>query len=160
MALSQNTSDKIMSSSLDRVIAIASILVSVPSAWLSYHYSTVSQDRQLKIEQIFKFESSSAQIVEAVGDFVAALNARSDLAEAKKRIAASTTNEIDASEHLHSLFPKVNDIEKYMDALAEFNKVSQSTSSAMDIKPWMESLDKMNGLRHKATKSVKESISL
>lgn len=142
------------------VSGVVSLLISVPSAYLSYHYATVTQDRQIKLEQVFKFDASASQIVEATSDFIAALNTHRDLANSKEKIRNSTTKEILDSEQLRPLFPVTALLNDYVQALREFNKISQTTATPSDIRLWTESFDKVIASRDKLSQNLKNAINI
>lgn len=144
--LERHASNAILAAILTSVLAFAGSIVSV---YLSYHFATVAQDRQARIEQITKFDAASAQLIEAAGSFINAINGKQDLEPSRLKVRTAVANQISQTEVLRNLFD--GDISKivgeYQDALSEFNKVAEKTETVTEMRPWAESFGRVLDLK-------------
>jgi hypothetical protein len=128
---------------------IASVIASVISAasavgcvYMTYYYSTATQDRQVKLEQISKFDGNSSQLIDAGGQFVAAINSNNkDLSGAKVKMRTVVASQLHDSENLRKFFDgRINKlVTDYQTAISDLNDVAQKTSSATEMRLWVES---------------------
>jgi hypothetical protein len=124
--------------------ALLPTIISVVCVWLTYSYTSESQDRQLKITLVASFDQTSNQIVDAGGMFLASINNNSNnIEEARKIIATLSGKQMLETDSLKNTFGDVGEIASYQEALKDFRNVAYSTQTAADIKPWAESFGKV-----------------
>jgi hypothetical protein len=131
---------------LGALIASALALVgSVVSVYMTYHYAIVAQDRQVRLEQLSKFDASSSQIVEAAGSFINAINDNKDLLSAKQKLSAILATQIHDTEGFRILYGKKIDtlVGNYQTAIIELNQAAQKTLSVTEMRPWTESFGRV-----------------
>ena len=112
------------------------------SVYMTYSYSTATQDRQVKLEQISKFDGNSSQLIDAGGQFVAAINSNNkDLSAVKVKMRTVVASQLHDSENLRKFFDgRINKlVTDYQTAISDLNDVAQKTSSPMEMRPWVES---------------------
>ncbi len=137
---------------------ITSIISAGASGWsvyMTYYYSTATQDRQVRLEQISKFDTNSSQLIDAGGQFVAAINSNNkDLNGAKVKMRTVVASQLHDSENLRKFFDvRINKlVTDYQTALSDLNDVAQKTSSPIEMRPWSESFGR--ALDAKATLST------
>ena len=141
---------------------IASVVASVISALsalgcvlVTFHYSTAIQDRQVRLEQISKFDSNNAQLIDAGGDFIAAINASAkDMNGVRVKMRTIVASQLHDSENLRKFFDgRVNKlVTEYQSAISDLNNVAQNTSAPTDMRLWSESFGR--ALDAKATLST------
>jgi hypothetical protein len=140
---------------------VAAVLTSIISAFASgwsvyqtYYYATATQDRQVRLEQISKFDNNSSQLIDAGGQFVEAINSSNkDLAGAKVKMRTVVASQLHDSENLRKFFDgRVSKlVTEYQAAISELNDSAQKTSSVIEMRPWTESFGR--ALDAKATLS-------
>ncbi|SEI08880.1 hypothetical protein [Tardiphaga sp. OK245] len=137
--LKDNSQNALVAAVLTSVISAVAALVSV---YMTYHYSTATQDRQVRLEQISKFDANSSQLIDAGGQFVAAINSNNkDLSGAKVKMRTVVASQLHDSENLRKFFDgRVNKlVTDYQAAISDLNDVAQKTASPMEMRPWAES---------------------
>jgi hypothetical protein len=129
-------------------VSVAAIITSALSAvasivcvYLTYQYATSTQDRQVRLEQVSKFDTNSSQLIEAGGQFIAAINDNKDLSGAKVKMRTVVASQIHDSENLRKFFdgPVSQLVSDYQSAISELNDVAQKTSNPTEMRPWTES---------------------
>lgn len=127
------------------ITAVLALVGSLGQVYLTYYYNTQSQDRQIKIEQISKFDGSSAELISAAGTFINAVNDKKDLEDARKQLSAVLATQIFTTQNLQNFYG--NDIGKlirdYQTAISELNQISQKTGSVTEMRPWTESFGRV-----------------
>lgn len=125
--------------------SIVSICVGVGSVALTFYYNTQTQDRQVKLEQVSKFDGSSAELITAAGAFINAINENKDIDSARLKISQVLAAQIDSSENLKKFYG--NDVRRlakdYQSAISELNQVGQRTNTVTEMRPWTESLGRV-----------------
>ena len=112
--------------------------------YLTYSYGKAAQDRQVRLEQISKFDATSMQIIEAAGAFIVAINNEHDLGPSRAKLSAALATQIHDSRSLENTFEGADRIvREYQDAIAELNQIAQKTASANDMRPWTESFGRV-----------------
>ena len=88
------------------ITSVLALLTGVGSIWLTVHYNDLAQVRQLRLEQITKFDQSGQQIVEAAGAFIAAINEKDSkaLAPAKLKLNAILAAQAHDTENIVRFF--------------------------------------------------------
>ena len=135
----ENAQNALIASVVASVISAASALGCV---YMTYYYSTATQDRQVRLEQISKFDGNSAQLIDAGGQFVAAINSNNkDLNGAKVKMRTVVASQLHDSENLRKFFDGgINKlVTDYQAAISDLNDVAQKTASPMEMRPWAES---------------------
>jgi hypothetical protein len=127
---------------------VASVLAlggTVLSNYLTYYYNVQSQDRQVKLEKVSRFDASSAELIAAAGVFINAINDSKDLEAARKQLSSVVASQIYNSQDLGAVYG--NDvggtIREYQTALTELNQTSQKTSSATEMRAWSETFGRV-----------------
>jgi len=123
------------------IASVLALLGTVCSNYLTYYYNNQSQDRQVKLEQISKFDASSVQLVAAAGAFINAINSNNnDLEVARKQLSFVIASQIYTSEDLTRAYgPGVGPVVKeYEAALSDLNQTAQKTSSVTEMRAWSE----------------------
>jgi hypothetical protein len=128
------------------IAAIVTALISAAttgwSVYMTFYYATAAQDRQVRLEQISKFDTNSSQLIDAGGQFVAAINAENDdLNGAKMKLRTVVASQLHDSENLRKFFDGHIDalVNEYQSALSDLNDIAQKTSSPVEMRPWAES---------------------
>jgi hypothetical protein len=155
--LEKHSQNAILAAVLTSILAI---VTSLGSVFFTYYFTTASQDRQLKIEQVSKFDGTSAQLIDAAGLFIDAINAKQDLATARLKVRTVVATQIQDTETLRKIFDgKIEAlINDYQSALEEFNQVAEKTASVTEMRPWAESfgrvLDTKSTLSHGLSNAI------
>jgi hypothetical protein len=159
MAALATRRDAILAALLTGLIAIAAAAF---SGYLSYHYGTVSQDRQVRLDQIAKFDSASSQLIEAAGSFVTAINGHQDLDPSRLKVRIAVANELQQADGLRRIFGGGIDklVTDYQGALTEFNQVADKTRSVTDMRPWAESFGRVLDVKSDLSKELSVSMGL
>jgi hypothetical protein len=118
-------------------------IVSIICVIITIVNNSSSQNRQVELDLVAKFDQSSNQIVNAGSMFLSAINNSKNLDESKKFIATLSGTQIIETESLKHAFGDVAEIDSYQNAVKEFQTVASSTRSAEDIKVWAESFGKV-----------------
>lgn len=110
------------------------------AAYYAYTASVIVQDRQRFIDELRKLDDANAKLVEAGAVFIAAINSGTGLDAARDKIRITVAQQIITSAEVKRILSK-ND-EKfstdYNSALADLNRVTQTTASVTDMRPWVE----------------------
>jgi hypothetical protein len=157
--IEKHSQNAIMAALVASALAFAG---SVASVVMTYHYGTVSQDRQAKIEQISKFDAAGSQLVEAAGLFINSINAQQDLGPAKLKVRTVVANQIQETEILRNLFG--NDlkttIDEYQSALSEFNQTASRTNDVTAMRPWAESFGRVLDTKSSLSKALSKRLGI
>jgi hypothetical protein len=144
------------------VTSVLAAIVSIGSAVVSYELGKMSQDRQAKIEQVSKFESSNGQIIAAGGQFIAAINSNKELDSAKLKLSTVVATQIHESESLRGIFDsKVNaSVTDYQTALLELNSVAQKTTSSVEMRLWAESFGRALDAKSNLSQQLNNAVGI
>jgi hypothetical protein len=123
------------------IASVLALIGSIVSVFVTIHYGNVIQDRQIRLEQVSKFDQSSIQIIEAGGSFISAINDNKSLAPAKDKLSAVLAAQINETDNITKFFGQraKRKAEQYQSALEELNQVAQKTSGVTEMRPWAES---------------------
>jgi hypothetical protein len=128
------------------IASVAASIISAASAlgcvYVTFQYSTAIQDRQVRLEQISKFDSNSAQLIDAGGEFIAAINtSNKDMSGVRVKMRTVVASQLHDSENLRKFFDgRVNKlVTDYQSAISDLNNVAQNASGPMDMRLWAES---------------------
>ena len=91
------------------IASVAASIISAASAlgcvYVTFQYSTAIQDRQVRLEQISKFDSNSAQLIDAGGEFIAAINtSNKDMSGVRVKMRTVVASQLHDSENLRKFF--------------------------------------------------------
>jgi hypothetical protein len=136
--LERHSQNALIGSMIASAIALIS---SVISMCVTVHYTNTAQVRQMRLEQISKFDSSGEKVVEAGGSFIAAVNDHKQLDPAKTNLSAVLATQIQETDNISKFFDGNvrKSAEQYEEALMELNQVAQKTSAITEMRPWAES---------------------
>jgi hypothetical protein len=125
--------------------AAAAILIGIVSIVLTVYFNNETQDRQLRLEQVSKFDASSQQVIDAGASFIAAINNNRGLAPAREKLSAVVAAQIHETDKITKFFDdRVQQrAGRYENALSELNEVAQRTSSAADMRTWTETFGRV-----------------
>jgi hypothetical protein len=135
-------------------------IVAVVCVFLTYNNTVASQNRQIQIDLIARFDQSSNQIVDAGTMFLSAITENKDLGPAKKVIASLAGRQLLETQDLLRAFGDEKKVLTYQDALKEFNTIADGTQSAADIKGWAESFGHVIDAKIALTDSLYKKIGL
>jgi hypothetical protein len=140
--IARHSQNAILASLIASVLALAG---SVGSAVLTYQYTRASQDRQIRLDQLTRFDASSSQILEAAGAFISAINENKDLPVARQRLSAVLATQMHDADSIKLLYGSHVDrlINEYQAAVSELNQAAQKTSSVTEMRPWTESFGRV-----------------
>jgi hypothetical protein len=142
---------------------VASIIALVGSGISSYYtitYGIASQEKQVKLEALAKFDQSSGKIVQIGGGFISAINDSQDLSKPRSEIRAFAATQIDEAENLRRFFPSTPDLTKYQTAVSDFSTVAEKTSRPTEMKQWAESFDKVMVSKSMLSKDLYKQLGL
>jgi hypothetical protein len=150
---------------LATIIASAfSVIVTLGNAGFTIYATSASQDRQVRIEQLSKFDSASQALLEAAGVFITAVNTNNvkDIDAARLKVRTVVATQIQDTEVLKKTFNgKVASlVDGYQGALAEFNRNAQQTASVTDMRPWAESFGRVLDSRTALSQALSVSLGL
>lgn len=134
--------------------SILSIIISVCGALYTYQTNISIQDRQGKLEAIAAFDQSNNGVIQAVGEFLFAINEKKDTSEAKKKIAQLAAKQSSELARLRILFAKAKYISIYQENLDEFNKIAQHMSDASEMRAFIEGFDRVNNSKTSALQEL------
>lgn len=141
--IKKHESNAILAALIASVLALAGTGL---SNYLTFYYNGQSQDRQVKLEQISKFDASSVQLVAAAGSFINAINNNNKgLEEAKRQLSSVIASQIYTSEDFARAYGSgVSPIVKeYQAALTDLNRTAQKTSSVTEMRAWSETFGRV-----------------
>lgn len=141
--------------------SVLSLIVAVVSAGLTYHYSNQSQDRQARLEQAAKFDSSSGDLIAAAGAFINAINNNNkDLDAARRQISSVVATQIYTSEDLRRAYGQDVDqgVKQYQSALTELNQTASQTSSVTEMRAWSETFGRVLDSKAQLSDEIYDSL--
>lgn len=127
---------------------------------LTYYYNVQTQDRQVRLEQISKFDTSSADLVTAAGAFINAINDNKDLDAARKQVSSVVATQIYTSEDLRRTYGDdvARIIKDYQAALTDLNKTSGRTASATEMRVWSETFGRVLDTKAELSEQIHGNI--
>jgi hypothetical protein len=157
--LQRHSQDAILAAVLSCALGAA---ISLVSAYVSYHYTQVGQDRQARLEQVSKFDAASVQIIDAGGSFILVINESKDPVAARQKLRAVIADQIHETESFRKFYGKNVGarIEEYQSALAELNQVAQRTASVTDMRPWAESFGRVLDAKSALSESLYTALGM
>ena len=127
--------------------AILTSVLSLGGSGLSVYFSYHAQDRQVRIEQVSKFDAASNNLLEAAGVFIAAINAgkQQDIDAARIKVRTVVAGQIQDTEIFRNTFDGgvTSLINQYQTALGQFSQVAENTKSVIEMRPWVESFGRV-----------------
>lgn len=142
------------------VAGVVAAVVSLVGSVITYNMNISTQDRQARLEEALRFTQTADRVISAGGDFIAAINDSKDLTPAKERVKNESVSLILESERMKLILHNDTALDNYLDAVQQFQRVAQATSSAADIGLWIVSFDKMVDTRGKLSESIYKSLGL
>ncbi len=142
------------------ITSFVALFTSVTSLYISYHFNVQSQDRQMKLEQVGKFDSSTAELIAAAGGFVSAINDNKNINEARLQLSNVIATQIHQAESIGRFHDREirNLVVEYQDVSNELNQVAQKTSKVTDMRPWTETFGRMLDVKAKLAAEVHTSL--
>ncbi|MBF9233397.1 hypothetical protein [Microvirga alba] len=137
-----------------------SLVGSLGNLYLTYRVGLATQDRQAQQDRIKQFEASTSQIIDASGDFIAALNSAKDLQPAKAKLRAAMAQQIYETEGLKNLVPGgyPRTLKDYENAVTDFNNISQALISPKDIAVWSERFGRVMDLKKLLVENLRSKL--
>ncbi|WP_156375670.1 hypothetical protein [Methylobacterium sp. Leaf125] len=133
---------------------------SLYTAYVTFQYQSASQDRQIMVDRVNKFDSSGSEIVEAISTFLKALNARQELSDSKEKFRSVLSQQVQEAESLNTFLGGVQRkrITDYQSAVINFNKQVQSFSNQDDIGNWVENVGRLLDTRRNLVRYIQTDL--
>jgi len=111
------------------ITSILALLTGIVSIWLTVHFNDLAQVRQLRLEQITKFDQSGQQIVEAASAFIVAINDKDSkaLGSARLKLNAVLAGQAHDTENIARFFDQQakKKAKDYQSALEELSPTNE-----------------------------------
>ncbi len=129
------------------ITSILALLTGIVSIWLTVHFNDLAQVRQLRLEQITKFDQSGQQIVEAASAFIVAINDKDSkaLGSARLKLNAVLAGQAHDTENIARFFDQQakKKAKDYQSALEELSQIAQRTNDVTEMRLWAETFGRV-----------------
>ena len=128
------------------ITSILALLTGIVSIWLTVHFNDLAQVRQLRLEQITKFDQSGQQIVEAASAFIVAINDKDSkaLGSARLKLNAVLARQAHDTENIARFFDQqAKKAKDYQSALEELSQIAQRTNDVTEMRLWAETFGRV-----------------
>lgn len=135
-------------------------IVSVFCVYYTYTTNVTVQIRQQKFEVITRYSQSSDKIVDSLNTITSSMNNQRPMDEAKTAVSQFAGRQIMEVSDIKRTFPKVKELNDYMESIEEYNRTVQSVSSAADVKDWVMAFDRAINARTAALAALYKEIGI
>ncbi|HEX4055943.1 MAG TPA: hypothetical protein VHX86_16895 [Tepidisphaeraceae bacterium] len=139
--LERHKDNALVASIIGNVIMVVATIFCV---YLTYHYGSATQDRQVRLDQLARFQASTDAITNVSGQFIAAINDKKNLAPVKVQFNAVLGSQLVQVQELSRLFSNdAEPVKEYEDAIEQLSDAVERTSSVTEMSPWAHSFGRV-----------------
>jgi hypothetical protein len=140
--------------------AMLTSILSLAGTGYSVFQTSNFQERQVAIEQISKFDAANSPLVDAAGAFIAAVNASKDVSDARLKIRTVVAGQVQDIQTLRKTFDRdvLRLVDEYQQALLEFVRIADRTSTVTEMRPWAESFGRVLDTRTALSNGMATSL--